>query len=43
MSGVSFMDSSGIDVLISAHQHLKDPHGRLSIVAPRKPSCMCWS
>ncbi|MFE5511716.1 STAS domain-containing protein [Streptomyces sp. NPDC056529] len=35
LSGVSFMDSSGINVLISAHQRLKDLHGRLSI-APQE-------
>ncbi|MFC8290688.1 STAS domain-containing protein [Streptomyces sp. NPDC057242] len=38
MSGVSFMDSSGINVLIFAHQHLTDAQGWLRIAAPRKPS-----
>ncbi|MFC8491553.1 STAS domain-containing protein [Streptomyces sp. NPDC057235] len=38
MSGVSFMDSSGINVLIFAHQHLTDVQGWLRIAAPRKPS-----
>ncbi|MFC8794799.1 STAS domain-containing protein [Streptomyces cinereoruber] len=35
MSGVSFMDSSGINVLIFAHQHLADAQGWLRI-APQE-------
>ncbi|WP_411075816.1 STAS domain-containing protein [Streptomyces sp. cmx-4-7] len=36
MSGVSFMDSSGINVLIFAHQHLNDLQGWLRITAPQE-------
>ncbi|MFC8463166.1 STAS domain-containing protein [Streptomyces sp. NPDC057250] len=41
LSGVSFMDSSGINVLVFAHQHLNDLQGHLRIAAPRKPSSAC--
>ncbi|MGW0033522.1 STAS domain-containing protein [Streptomyces sp. NPDC003314] len=33
---MSFMDSSGINVFIFAHQHLSDLQGRLCIAAPRE-------
>ncbi|MFF6872291.1 STAS domain-containing protein [Streptomyces sp. NPDC090109] len=36
LSGVSFMDSSGINVFVFAHQHLSDRQGRLCIAAPRE-------
>ncbi|MEW1906206.1 STAS domain-containing protein [Streptomyces sp. NPDC086147] len=36
LGGVSFMDSSGINVFVSAHQHLNDLQGRLSIAAPQE-------
>ncbi|MYV70250.1 anti-sigma factor antagonist [Streptomyces sp. SID2131] len=36
MSGVSFMDSSGINVLIFAHQHLSDAQGWLRIAAAQE-------
>ncbi|MFC7791336.1 STAS domain-containing protein [Streptomyces cinereoruber] len=36
MSGVSFLDSSGINVLIFAHQHLADAQGWLRIAAPQE-------
>ncbi|MFJ4868588.1 STAS domain-containing protein [Streptomyces sp. NPDC088757] len=36
LSGVSFMDSSGINVFIFAHQHLSDLQGWLRIAAPQE-------
>ncbi|MEV7673015.1 STAS domain-containing protein [Streptomyces sp. NPDC088752] len=36
MSGVSFLDSSGINVLIFAHQHLNDVRGWLHIAAAQE-------
>ncbi|MFE0779116.1 STAS domain-containing protein [Streptomyces sp. NPDC058861] len=37
LSGVSFMDSSGINVLVFAHQHLSDAQGWLRIAALQGP------
>ncbi|MEV7673076.1 STAS domain-containing protein [Streptomyces sp. NPDC000963] len=34
MSGVTFLDSSGINVLIAVHQRVSDARGRLRIAAP---------
>jgi anti-sigma B factor antagonist len=34
MSGVEFVDSSGLRVLIDAHQRLQESGGSLTIVAP---------
>ncbi|WP_432127644.1 STAS domain-containing protein [Streptomyces sp. bgisy082] len=34
MSGVSFIDSSGINMLLTAHQQLSDAKGRLRLAAP---------
>ncbi|MFE5829277.1 STAS domain-containing protein [Streptomyces sp. NPDC056488] len=36
MSGVRFMDSSGINVLVFAYQHLADAQGWLRIAAPQE-------
>jgi anti-anti-sigma factor len=35
LSGVTFMDSSGINVLIAAHQAMSDAQGWLRIVGPQ--------
>ncbi|MFJ5934036.1 STAS domain-containing protein [Streptomyces sp. NPDC093071] len=34
MSGVTFLDSSGINTLLTVHQQMGDTHGRLRIAAP---------
>ncbi|MFB7037469.1 MULTISPECIES: STAS domain-containing protein [unclassified Streptomyces] len=34
MSGVTFLDSSGINVLLAVHQRVSDTKGRLRIAAP---------
>ncbi|MFJ3819126.1 STAS domain-containing protein [Streptomyces sp. NPDC090056] len=36
LSGVSFMDSTGVNVFIFAHQNLSDLRGRLRIAAPQE-------
>jgi stage II sporulation protein AA (anti-sigma F factor antagonist) len=37
LSGVTFMDSSGINVLVAAHQQLTDAGGWLRIAAAQEP------
>ncbi|MFG2732684.1 STAS domain-containing protein [Streptomyces canus] len=37
LSGVTFMDSSGINVLIAAHQAMRDAHGWLRLAGPQTP------
>ncbi len=37
LSAVAFVDSSGLRVLIDAHQHLHDAGGELSIASPSEP------
>lgn len=37
LSGVEFVDSSGLRVLIDAHQRLGDAGGSLTLVAPSEP------
>ncbi|CAL9330595.1 STAS domain-containing protein [Streptomyces sp. Tu 3180] len=37
LSGVSFMDSSGLNVLIAAHQALTETDGRLHLVGAHGP------
>ncbi|WP_435190543.1 STAS domain-containing protein [Streptomyces sp. bgisy126] len=37
MSGVTFLDSNGINVFIMAHQQISEAQGRLRIAAPTKP------
>ncbi len=34
MSGVTFLDSSGINTLLAVHQQVSDARGRLRIAAP---------
>ncbi|MEU0212761.1 STAS domain-containing protein [Streptomyces canus] len=35
LSGVTFMDSSGINVLIAAHKSMSDAHGWLRLAGPQ--------
>ncbi|MFF1306736.1 STAS domain-containing protein [Streptomyces sp. NPDC058307] len=35
LSGVTFMDSSGINVLVAAHKSMSDAHGWLRLAAPQ--------
>ncbi|MEU0428921.1 STAS domain-containing protein [Streptomyces canus] len=35
LSGVTFMDSSGINVLIAAHRSMSDAHGWLRLAGPQ--------
>lgn len=37
LAGVEFVDSSGLRVLIDAHQRLADAGGSLTIVSPSEP------
>jgi anti-anti-sigma factor len=37
LSGVTFMDSSGIDVLVAAHRAISGARGRLCIAGAREP------
>ncbi|MFK0181633.1 STAS domain-containing protein [Streptomyces xanthochromogenes] len=37
LSGVSFMDSSGINVFINAHQRLSNAEGWLRLAGPQEP------
>ncbi|WP_374200234.1 STAS domain-containing protein [Streptomyces sp. AC555_RSS877] len=38
-SAATFMDSSGIDVLIAAHRSMRDAHGWLRLAGPRHQCC----
>ncbi|MFD9429498.1 STAS domain-containing protein [Streptomyces sp. NPDC060002] len=37
LSGVTFMDSSGINVFLAAHRRVSDAHGWLRIAAAQEP------
>ncbi|MFE3125796.1 STAS domain-containing protein [Streptomyces hydrogenans] len=36
MEGVTFLDSSGLNILISVHRHVSEAQGRLRIAAARQ-------
>ncbi|WP_371666777.1 STAS domain-containing protein [Streptomyces sp. NBC_00289] len=40
LSGVTFMDSSGINVFIAAHRRVSEARGGCASPAPRSPSCV---
>ena len=43
LSGLEFLDSVGLEVLMRMHRRLRDDRRRLVVLDPAPPSRGCWS